>query len=214
MKVNNSTALINIETQEYPVYLGAIRSIFSNISFPEEVDQSVVEELGYSLVEHTVMPSGDVVTEGKPELVDGVWKRTWTVRNYNDTERGDQLTARKKELLDKLGELVTEETEIGFPYVAPSGVEVHIQLRMVDRINLIALKGEADYMVGVQSVSLMEFRPYENISIFLSPAQMSEMAGSALVAMKKLYKASWTVKDQIIAALSVEELPEIPATLF
>jgi hypothetical protein len=80
MKITASTLLIRDATLEYPVTLLKLRQDNPNVSFAAEPDQTIVEGLGYSIVQPVpapLVPLGDVITEAAPTLVNGVWTQTW-----------------------------------------------------------------------------------------------------------------------------------------
>jgi hypothetical protein len=214
-KVNGSTRLIHVESERYPVYLQDVREANTNISFGMEADSEWLEEIGYAVVQESdTKPEGDVVTEGTPELVDGVWTRTWTSRPFDETELATQLSAKVAELEANLAALRRQDLLVGFPYqIDGQGDVFHVQLRVEDRVNLMFLhsKGEKQIAAGVEDTTV--FRSYENKSHVLTPTQLVAMTERALMAMNDIYELSWALKDEIDAAKTVAELPELPDTL-
>lgn len=84
---------INTETLDYPLTLRQVRQAVPNVSLPKEPDDVTLNALGFATVQPTERPTGDVVTEGKPELVEGVWRQTWEVRSYTADEIEQQRLA-------------------------------------------------------------------------------------------------------------------------
>lgn len=70
---------IKLDTLDYPLDEVNVRSHFPNVSFPAEF----VAPDGFASVEETDKPEFNPITqfltEGRPLLVSGVWKQTWTV---------------------------------------------------------------------------------------------------------------------------------------
>jgi len=60
----------------------------------------------------------------------------------------------------------------------------------------------------------VEFRVYENVSVHLDAQEVVEMADAAAAQVQTGYKTIWTLKGQIEAATTVEEIPALPDSLF
>ncbi|MHB0775430.1 hypothetical protein [Halomonas sp. WWR20] len=55
-------------------------------------------------VQYTARPSGDVVAEGQPELVDGIWHQTWEVREYTAEELAERLEQAKDDAMQRIND--------------------------------------------------------------------------------------------------------------
>jgi len=77
---------INKETLDYPLTLRQVHQANPNVSLPKEPDEATLNALGFATVKPTERPAGDVVTEGQPEQVDGVWQQTWNAREFTPEE--------------------------------------------------------------------------------------------------------------------------------
>ncbi|MEL7893525.1 hypothetical protein [Vreelandella neptunia] len=77
---------INTETLDYPLTLRQVRRLLPNVALPENPDEATLNALGFATVQPVERPTGDVVTEGQPELVDGTWQQTWNVREFTPEE--------------------------------------------------------------------------------------------------------------------------------
>lgn len=79
----------NGTVSEYPLYEGDIRLRFSNTSFPTPFqppeDYAAVADILPPQVDHTKN-----VTEGTPQLADGIWNRAWVVSDAS----ADEITQR------------------------------------------------------------------------------------------------------------------------
>jgi hypothetical protein len=81
--------------------IGQLRKDNPQTSFPSQVHESLLKEYGVFKLEPTSAPTVDFdknVTEGQPELVDGVWKQTWVVTDATPEEHLQRvLSARAEE---------------------------------------------------------------------------------------------------------------------
>lgn len=214
MSVTNSTLLINTVTGEYPVYLSKVRRDNPNVSFPQTPSEELIASMGLAVVQPRLRPEGDVVTEGTPELVDGVYHQVWEIRTYNEEELAQLLLEAKNERARRVSDLRDSELAMGLEYLFPDATVGHVQLRAQDQINLHSLRAEAMALEAAgQTEAVIGFRNYENVTKMMTPEQVLEMIAAALVFGKKIYQASWGLKDQIDAATNIDEIPVIPNSL-
>lgn len=211
-KVNSSTLFIEVATGKYPVTLSDIARKYTDRSFSVTPPRVDISDLGYEVVNPSLKPEGDVVLEGQPELIEGEWFKVWDVRNYNDSEKSVMLAQRKETLSSQVMQIRNDDFEIGTTYTLSSEVSFNVQLRQEDRINLLLLNMRAKEAILAEDTSLESFRSYENITFKLTPTQIVEMTDTALTAVKSIYEQSWKFKDQIEAAVKMEDLPELPVT--
>lgn len=81
LKADNQTVL------KYPYTLRDAKRDYPNISFPSVMPgEDTLAVFNVYPVEPTPKPTGDVVTEGTPELQSGLWVQTWNVRDYTQAE--------------------------------------------------------------------------------------------------------------------------------
>lgn len=97
MLINSSTRLINVLTNEYPQYTRNLYAQNPTVSFPEEMPEEMAIKFGFHVVNETPKPSGQVVTEGFPQIVDGKYVRAWNVRDFNDEEIQNILDDTRKQ---------------------------------------------------------------------------------------------------------------------
>ncbi|MNL21504.1 hypothetical protein D3C87_1427980 [compost metagenome] len=111
--------------------------------------------------------------------------------------------------------LVLREKDLasGFIYQKDEVTLFGVQLRPEDRMNLLILKGHAQFLLAANATDTTVFRSTENVGYPLTPAELLAMCDAALVAGMSIYAVSWVLKDQIEAATTLAELPTIPATL-
>lgn len=211
-KVNSSTLFIEVATGKYPVTLSDIARKYTDRSFSVSPPRVDISDLGYEVVNPSLKPEGDVVSEGPPELIEDEWFKVWDVRNYNDSEKSIMLAQRKEALSSQVMQIRNDDFEIGATYTLSPEVSFNVQLRQEDRINLLLLNMRAKEAILGEDTSLESFRSYENITFKLTPTQIVEMTNTALMAIKSIYEQSWKFKDQIEAAVKIEDLPELPVT--
>lgn len=211
--VTASVALLNVSTGDYPLYLNNVRRAHPNTSFPQEMSTDQLAELGYAVVQLTPQPQADVVTEGAPQLIDGEYVQHWETREFNEMELAEQLSQRKSTLLAGVAELYEQALLSGMQYTTSDEVSFHVQIRDVDRTNLLCLLKEAETLIENGVTELQEFRCRDNITRLLEPLELANMCTECLQFVKALYRASWALKDQITTATTLAELPEMPDTL-
>ncbi len=76
------------ETIEYPYSVEQLRKDAYNVSFPETISDSTLEEFGLYKVELTPKPNDYTknITEGTPVLTDGVYYQNWIQTNASQAE--------------------------------------------------------------------------------------------------------------------------------
>lgn len=211
--INGSTQLIDIETGEYPVYLSKVRRDNPNISLPIEPSEELIFSLGYAIVAQVARPEGDIVIEGTPQLIEGVYTQQWDVRSFTEEELSQRLGVKKQELNRSVMQMRDKELEEGFEHITDGGAVFGVQTRLEDRLNMLYLNMSAERMVAAGDTTLQEFRSTENITHLLTPTEMVAMTTEALGFYKRILGASWVLKDLIDAAQSIGELPTLPEKL-
>lgn len=218
MKVTAGTLLLKLATetspQEYPVSLAGVRAD-TGASFAVEPEEELINHFGYVVVDPVAVPTGDVVTEGEPELVEGRYRQTWTTRAYTAEEEAAQLAAKKIELTQQVENLRITKLEAGFPYDfgAEHGTMI-VQCRAEDRTNLIASRIDADsFVTAGQGDQLLPFRTFENVIVMMMAADLVTMTNAALAYIRQVYGATWMLKDAIDGATTLAGLPVVPETL-
>ena len=210
--VSSVDMIIEVATKLYQVSLDLIRLKHPLCSFARNPYLVDLEALGYALVRPTMKPEGDVITEGKPELKEGGWYRTWIARDWTEEELHAQLVQKKAELNSMVMTVRADDFEMGVAYSPSEGVEFNVQLRAEDRINLVLLNTQARAAIAAEDETLEQFRSYENKTFELTPQQLVDMTDKALVGIKSIYRKSWELKDQIDTATKLADLPSVPHT--
>ena len=208
--ISNSDRLIRVEDKTYPLYLSQIRRQLQTKSLPVTPTTEQLSDLGYEVVMDVEQPVGDVVIEGAPELIDGVWYKTYTARPFNQQELDAQFNSAKQELYSKIVNKTNAmlKTGIEFDFGGEDGIQ-HIQLRDGDRANLAGLRIQADTRITNNNDSPFIFRTLENNNIIMTPEEIVAMTDAALVGYYGILNEVWTLKDQVDNATNISELPTI-----
>jgi hypothetical protein len=90
-----------IKNGNYPYSIAQLKQDNSQTSFPVQISDSLLAEFNMFYVEPSQAPTVGFdknVTEGQPELVDGVWKQVWVVTDATAEEHlARVLSARAEE---------------------------------------------------------------------------------------------------------------------
>jgi hypothetical protein len=212
--VTRLTRLIDVGSGTYPLFLTDMPLYAPNTLFGATVDSELLVSFGIEVVQPTSKPAGDVVLEGRPELIDGVWHQTWTVRSFDPGEASSKLAEKKALLTAQAATLQLNAFTKGFPYQFDENTIYHVQVRTTDRGNISDLRTIAKELVAAGQDMAFEFRVWENVSVDLNAAQMVALADKTFVQVLVGYKTAWKYKDDIAKATTMEELPAPPAEFF
>lgn len=212
--VTRTTRLIHSDSGTYPVFLGDMAKYAPNTAFGPTSDSETLYEFGIEIVKEIPAPVGDVVTEGQPENLSGVWTQTWITRSYSEVEEANQLEERKTILRTQAESLRIAALGKGFPYKFPNDQVLHVQVRSSDRGNISDYRTIAKEVVAAGAALDFPFRVYENITVVLTAEEMVAMADRTFVQVKQSYQVSWDYKGAIDAAMTFEDLPEAPTDYF
>lgn len=95
---------------EYPYTFEQLRLDAYNISFPETMSDSMLEEFGVYKVLATVRPNDYTknISEGTPTLVDGVYYQNWIQSDATETEINARIVQKWAEIRDHRNTLLSE----------------------------------------------------------------------------------------------------------
>lgn len=204
----HSTRFINISTFEWPVMFRDIQRLNPLVFWPAQVSEQELITLGYAVIHPRPSASGDVVTEGDPEYIDGQFFQRWIVRDFAPEEIQQKLDSQKNILLSQVIRLKNDTMAKGYPYMFTEG-RYHIQLRDTDRVNILGMSEKSVRTSGL----IQLFRTYENVNVSLDDTEIFQMSAAAGDAYSQLMAKVWEFKDQINQAKTEAELPNIPTTL-
>ena len=211
--VTRNTKLIHADTMTYPLYLADMPRYAPNTVFPSSVDSDCLIDFEIEVVHDVAQPEGDIISEGVPELRDGEWYQTWTVRNFSPEELASKLATRKAELQEGAEQLRLTAFTNGFPYQFGENV-YHVQVRTGDRGNISDLRTIAKEVIAGGGDMTFDFRVFENVEVPLTAPEMVALADQTFVQVVAGYKVIWAYKKAIDLATTMEELPTPPAVFF
>jgi hypothetical protein len=101
---------IKNETIEYPYTISQLRKDEYNISFPSNLTNEVLEQFGVYIVNQTPKPNDYTknITEGTPQLVDGVYIQVWNEVNATEEEIQTKIELKWDEIRTLRNELLLE----------------------------------------------------------------------------------------------------------
>lgn len=98
------------ETIEYPYSVTQLRKDAYNVSFPENISDSTLEEYGVYKVELTPKPNDYTknITEGTPILTDSLYYQNWIQTDASESEINARLIQKWAEIREHRTELLKE----------------------------------------------------------------------------------------------------------
>lgn len=180
------------------------------ISMP--LDPSDVQLARHNLarVYPTPKPEGDVVEKGPivQDAANGLWIETWHVRDFTEEERQEKLERVRREKLEWAAVQREQAFAEGMSYEMESETHV-IQTRPGDQMNLMTLRMEAKEIIANGTREFQFLRTEANEVLALPAEIIEDVTTRALNHVKAIYAKSWTVKDMIRGATTLEELNNI-----
>ena len=113
---------IKNETIEYPYTLLQLRRDENTISFPQNITNDILEGFGVYVVMQTPKPNDytKTITEGTPNLVDGVYYQNWVMEDSTESEiqtrieyKWDEIRNLRTELLKECDWRVLPDSPVG-----------------------------------------------------------------------------------------------------
>lgn len=77
------------QAEKYPYSISQLRNENKNMSFPAKPSDEMLVQFGIFRVTEVIPPvftNAQLLVEGTPELIDGVWTQTWSVINKPSEE--------------------------------------------------------------------------------------------------------------------------------
>lgn len=211
--VNRNTRLIETASGDYPVFLSDLGVRVFGTVFPATIEAADLLMYGYEVVLDTDIPTNDIILEGKPELREGNWYRTWTERAFTPSEIATNLVTAKAAKLVAIEAFRVAQFEKGFPYKFGE-IVYHVQIRTTDRQNISSIRVIAKEAIEAGGELPIGYRVYENETVNLTAAEFVAMADTTFYRVTEGYQVAWALKDQTEAATTLAEIPAIPAELF
>jgi len=113
---------IKNETIEYPYTLLQLRRDDNTVSFPQNLTNDILEGFGVYMVMQTPKPNDytKTITEGTPNLVDGVYYQNWVLVDSTESEiqsrieyKWDEIRNLRTELLKECDWTVLADSPVG-----------------------------------------------------------------------------------------------------
>ena len=113
---------IKNETIEYPYTLLQLRRDDNTVSFPQNLTNDILEGFGVYVVMQTPKPNDytKTITEGTPNLVDGVYYQNWVLEDSTESEiqtriqyKWDEIRNLRTELLKECDWRVLADSPVG-----------------------------------------------------------------------------------------------------
>jgi hypothetical protein len=113
---------IKNETIEYPYTLLQLRRDENTVSFPQNITNDILEAFDVYVVVQTPKPNDYTknITEGTPNLVDGVYYQNWVIEDSTESEietkiqnKWDEIRNLRTELLKECDWTVLPDSPVG-----------------------------------------------------------------------------------------------------
>lgn len=209
--VDNTTRFINVQTDEYPVYLTDIKNRHKNVIWGQDTE-SITAYLGYAVVHPTPEPQGDVVYEGIPVIQDDLYVQVWVVRDFTAEETEAFLRVNKETTLGRIENLLEKTLDKGCLFNFGTEEEPnyqHIQLRDKDRANHTGMS-----VKHTRDPSLAQpFRTLENNNMVLPGEQVVRVTDASYAGYLDVLQKVWALKDQTRQATTSAEIPVVSESL-
>ena len=127
--------------------LSQLRRDNPNVSFPKDISESTLAEFGVFPITETVAPSGDVVEEATPALIDGVWVQQWTSRDYTTEEIVQNL-------MDRRASMIVTPRQARLALLSAGHISnIDIAIDALEEPTKSAVKIEWEYAVQIERIS-------------------------------------------------------------
>lgn len=198
--------MLRISDMKYPVYFSDFLKEHTNVSIGDFVwEYEFAEIWGYFLVHDTPQPEGDVVVEGPPEYneEEGLWFKTWVVRDFTEEEIADNLVRAKETFRSQASFQYSNETM--------SGIKVGDDYFPVDS-NEVSLLIATRELALAKPDSQILLRKTDGTMLELSATDALDKIGDILAGLSQAYQNLLKYTLTVFAATSIESIPEIPTS--
>lgn len=202
--VDDSSLLINVKSDRYPMTLDDVREEVPQVSLPLTPGTRQLSRLGYEVVKVVKKPDDETMVEGFPvKGDDGDYRQHW--RLPNDKESEGILQEKKNESLRHLKRQYQHLTNVGFAFFI-EGTQHHIPVTTQNR----------QYLLETQVVMSFD-EPLEKILIptkkttyeAVDRDQARDIVQDFLVFCNRLETAFLTLKKLTLDAKEMSLIPAI-----
>lgn len=216
--VDENTALLFHDTQEYPLYMHHVRQRLPNVSFPQSPDEDTLASYGYAVVRPVAPPAYDAesqtIEQGAPELnADDEYEQTWVVRARTAEEASARLDELRGGLKSQLLALRTQQLLAGYEFVKPDSItneKAVVRLRDGDRTHLLGLHVLA---AKANPQRLFKLRTAAGENLETTAEELIAITEGALERYNEIMERYWELVEEIDTAPTAADLPTIPTTL-
>lgn len=205
-KVYAWTPMIRLSDMKYPVYLTDFLKEHTNVSIGSYVWEADMRDLwGYCMVHDSEIPTGDVVTEGMPELneEDDLWYKTWTARDFYPEEIAGNLARAKEEHRTRAYQQYTSDLS--------SGVTVNGDVFTVEPRELINLDTIKAYAIDHPDEDIL-IRKSDFDTLSMPSADAVEKINAIMIATGKVHQNLLRYVKTVYDTEVITEIPEVPLT--
>lgn len=202
--------LIRLSDLKYPMYMPQVRLANNQTSFPMPIKAFMLEPFGYMPVYAGDYPEGDVVTEGEPHFNegDGKWYKTWTVREFTEEEKQENLRNAKEDTISRSESVLSTDTYTGISYSYNSEnylVEINPnKLTILLCIKSLAKEAADD--------ATFDFSFMDQKLLSLTKEEFLSMWNAVMTAYYEMNKRYWQFREQVKAVTDITAIPEVPET--
>lgn len=205
-KVYAWTPMIRLSDMKYPVYLSDFLKEHTNVSIGSYVWEADMRDLwGYCMVHDSEVPTGDVVTEGMPELneEDDLWYKTWTARDFSSEETAGNLANAKEDHRTRAYHQYTSDLQ--------SGVVVGEDTFSAEPRELLNLEASKAFAFANPESDIL-IRKADYTVLTLPSADAVVKIDEIMAATGKIHQNLLAYLKTVYATEVITDIPEVPVT--
>lgn len=210
--VEEGMEFIDTRDLSWPYSMFQIRRRETNYTFAPVPDLDFLKSAGYMVIRDSEIPTGDVVTQVTPVLIEDQWYRAYSVRSFTPEEIEAALNAERQVRLQLLGERLVERLAQGYES-SIRGTTQHLNLSDVNASDLGDQLRRAQSALDRGASTTFRIRTIENQTFTLNAQETVDLIDAALAERQRIRELSWDLEDLLNMAEVMEDLPEIPAVL-
>ena len=191
MFVKRTSLLIETKTGRYPTTVADIQKNDSRYIFGELIDDQLLQELGYSVVEPVTMPTDGQYREDKPVSVKGKYKQVWVKVVKSQADLDQEFQSLKSQRRSELDRELQENLSLGYAHdfgTKDTPNVKHVQVRDSDIPKLLMLKDMASV---VNSDKVLALRTQENENMFVKAPDVVVVVNAAIEYHVDTMSAHW-----------------------
>lgn len=202
------TPLLRLSDGKYPVFYPQVRKENPSVMFPYPYNELFMVDWGYKVVNEVELPSGDVITEGVPELrEDGNYYKTYTSRPFNEQEVAQNLINAKNTLIYQADSLFDFELLRSFTFnKGDINKPVHVSGR-----NMLLWENMVNTMTA-EGLDSAIIRFQDDTFLTMSLQEVKEFYAQMSLKLFNMRKNCWAFIESVQAVEDINDLPVTPET--